>query len=179
MPISIIGDGTIISSANKITSNDSKFVFSGDEIQIVYAQQQSGSSHITVTSTSETTLPLTCSIKPTSTASKIKVMWYSNMGYGGASGAAGIRLLLYRSTDGGSTYTNLIPNTGSYPPGPYYSWTYFENTWSPYSTIYFDTPGTTNIVTYQLRYRNGDSTATNYLVHQSGQYYGWILSEIG
>ena len=34
MPISIVGDGTITSSTNKITSNNSKFVFSGDEIQI-------------------------------------------------------------------------------------------------------------------------------------------------
>jgi hypothetical protein len=179
MPISILGDGTITTPNNKVTTNNSRFLFTGDEIQIVTVQAQTDANHIQITGTSEATLPLTCSITPTSTTSKIQVIWFSNMGYGATSGSDALRLLLYRSTNGGSTYTNLIPNTDSYPPGPFYSWTYFHNTWSPYSVIYFDTPNTTNTITYQLRYRNGAGSGTNTLVHANGQYYGWILSEIG
>ena len=186
MPLTIDGggnfnpSGTVVRTGRAfVMADEAGVAIPGDSLQITFAQSQSTGSHISIAQNSEVTLPLTCSITPLFASSRIQVTWYSQMGYGGAASADALRLALYRSIDGGA-YTNLIPVTGSYPPGPWYGWTYFINTWSPYHVTYFDSPNTTGVVTYQLRYRNGNSGAyTNYLVHANGQYYGWILEEIG
>jgi hypothetical protein len=176
-----IPTGTVVRTGGAfVMTTESGSIIPGDSLQITFAQAQSGASHLSVAGSSEVTLALTCSITPLSTTSVIQVTFYSMMAYGGTANSDGLRLSLYRSIGGGA-YTNIVPVTGSYPPGPWYGWTYFTNTWSPLHCVYFDSPNTTSAVTYQLRYRNGASSTsyTNYLVHNNGHYYGWILEEIG
>ena len=146
---------------------------SGSVVQMVYQQARaSDSNHILVNSTSLTDLPLTVTITPKFSNSAIKVIWYSTMMYGAGNV---IVLQLQRSINDGA-YTSVVPITGAYP-GTYYGWTHNSLSWGSFSHFFYDTPATTDTVTYKLQYRNWSSTATNYLVHQ-GMYYGWELMEI-
>jgi len=144
---------------------------SNEIVQQTYIQTYNPA-HITVTSTTEVELSTIISITPKYSNSIIRVEFYSTMMYGAANA---IVAALYRKVGAGA-YTAIIPinNTG---PLTIYGWFYHSSSWGPSKFIYFDSPATTQQVTYQLRYRNISSTATNYLVHQS-QYYGWILTEI-
>jgi hypothetical protein len=176
MPTTIDGSGNINTTSGKI-STTGKFISPNGPIQRVYQQAQSAASHISTNTTSEQILGVTATITPILASSKILVHWYSMMIYGAAS--SWLAAALYRSLDGGTTYTAIVPIQGGYPPGPYYGWGYWESSWQPSNLYYFDTPNTTSAVIYQLRYRTMNSNGgTNYLVHQGGQYYGWILTEI-
>ncbi len=175
MPVTIDGFGNITTSSGFVRTTG-KFYAPNTVVQRVYQQAQSGATHISTASTAESTLPLTATITPVLANSRIMVHWYSMMLYGAASGSW-FSVGLYRQIGAGS-FTAIVPMAGSYPPGPYYGWAYWESTWQPSSCYYFDTPNTTSPVTYQLRYRIWSGSGTNYLVHQSGQYYGWVLTEI-
>lgn len=140
-------------------------------VQQVYVQTYNPN-HITVTSTSEVALSTTISITPKYSNSIIRVEFYSTMMYGAANA---IVAALYRKIGAGS-FTSIIAITQTNPL-TYYGWFYHTSSWGPYKAIYFDSPATTQQVTYELRYRNISTTATNYLVHAT-QYYGWILTEI-
>ena len=189
MPLTIDGGGNFNSTTGQplrtgkafVNLTETGFVSQGDVLQIRFAQAQTDSNHISKAGNSQSTLPLTCSITPYFANSVIQVQWYSMMATGGTTNASALWLSLYRSIDGGATYTNVVPIQEAYPPGPWYGWTYFQDGWSPINVVYFDRPNTTNQVTYQLRYRNGssDTGLTNYLVHANGHHYGWILEEIG
>jgi hypothetical protein len=134
--------------------------------------QTTSPSHITVTSLSEVALTPTISITPRYANSIIRVEFYSTMMYGAANA---ITAALYRKIGAGS-FTSIIAITQT-SPLTYYGWFYHTSSWGPSKAIYFDSPATTQQVTYELRYRNISSTATNYLVHQT-QYYGWIVTEL-
>lgn len=129
-------------------------------------------SHITVTSTSNTTLGLNISITPVFSNSIIKVEFFSTMIYGAANA---LTLTLQRRIGAGS-FTDLTPVTGSSSRYTY-GWNYNSSNWLAQTCVYFDTPNTTSALTYQLLYRNWSSTSTNYLVHQYMEY-GWVATEI-
>jgi hypothetical protein len=128
------------------------------------------SAHITVTSTTDTTLGLTLSITPVFSNSIIKVEFFSTM----MNGAGNALVLTLQRKIGAGAYTTLTPITGTRYN---YGWTYNTSGWMHGNHIYFDSPATTSTLTYQLLYRNWSSTATNYLVHQYMEY-GWIATEI-
>ena len=138
-------------------------------VQMQYATAMP-SSHLTVTSTSDTTLGLTLSITPVFSNSIIKVEWFSTM----MNGAANAIVLQLQRKIGAGSYSTLTPITGTRYN---YGWTYNTSGWLHGNHIYFDAPATTSTLTYQLLYRNTSSTATNYLVHQYMEY-GWIATEI-
>jgi hypothetical protein len=129
--------------------------------------------HITVTSLSETAADLKIWLTPAYSSSKILVEWYSQMIQGSANA---IITILYRSTDGGSTFVNITPfqNAAS---RYYYGWNYNSDSWRSQKQIFVDFPQSTGNVVYKLHYRNLSTTATNYLVHQY-QEYGWNVTEI-
>ena len=138
-------------------------------VQMQYATAMP-SSHLTVTSTSDTTLGLTLSITPVFSNSIIKVEFFSTM----MNGAANAIVLQLQRKIGAGSYSTLTPITGTRYN---YGWTYNTSGWLHGNHIYFDAPATTSTLTYQLLYRNTSSTATNYLVHQYMEY-GWIATEI-
>ena len=130
-------------------------------------------SHLSVANTPEISAPLTCSITPRYTSSKIKVELWCSMQYG----AAGGQLLLMLDRDiGGAGYSRLTPYTAAASRYAY-GWSYVETGWHAAVHTYMDTPGTTSTVTYRVNYRNQSGTATNYFMHQYMEY-GWTLTEI-
>ena len=165
------GTGNItIPSGSRLVGTDVGSISSTKGIvQMQYATAMP-SSHLTVTSTSDTTLGLTLSITPVFSNSIIKVEFFSTMMNGGANA---IVLQLQRKIGAGS-YTTLTPISGTRYN---YGWSYNASGWIHGNHIYYDAPATTSILTYQLLYRNTSSTATNYLVHQYMEY-GWIATEI-
>jgi hypothetical protein len=175
MPVTIDGFGNITTSSGFVRTTG-RFYAPNSVVQRVYQQAQSGATHISTASTSESTLPLTATITPVLASSRIMVHFYSMMMYGAASGAW-MRTALHRQIGTGS-FDVIVGMSGTYPPGPYYGWGYWESSWQPNSCFYFDTPNTVSPLTYQIRYRLSTGSGTNYLVHQSGQYYGWVLTEI-
>lgn len=144
----------------------------GEIVQVKYVQATSPT-HIQTTTTAETILDLTASITPKYRNSTIKVEFNSSMMLGSNSSA--IVVALYRKI-GNDVFFPLLPINGS-GPLTIYGWFYDVNSWRNVDIPYFDTPNTTEQVTYQIRYRKWTGTTVNYLVHQS-QYYGWILTEI-
>jgi hypothetical protein len=167
--------GTItIPTGNKIIGTSANTFFSpprvGEIVQTV-SSNASTTAALTVTSTAETTLGLKVWMNPTNASSKILVEWWSQMMYGAANALVTV---LYRSTDGGSSFVALTPITGTRYN---YGWSYNSNTWAPQKITFLDRPSTTANVVYQLRYRNWSSTATNYLVDQYMEY-GWNITEV-
>jgi|688.fasta_scaffold59820_4 hypothetical protein len=164
----------IIPTGNKLLGTTANTFYSprraGEVIQTVSSNTMP-TSHISVTSTSETAAGLKVWISPESASSKILVQWWSTMMNGAANALVTV---LYRSTDGGSNFTVLTPITGTKYN---YGWSYHTIGWGPQKLVFVDRPGTTGNVVYQLRYRNWSSTSTNYLVHQYMEY-GWDLTEI-
>jgi hypothetical protein len=167
------GTGNItIPSGSRLVGTDVGSISSTKGIvQMQYATAMP-SAHITVTSTSDTTLGLTLSITPVFSNSIIKVEFFSTMMLGNAN----ILVLQLQRKIGAGSYTTLTPATGA-ASRYQYGWTYNQVGWSHANHIYFDAPATTSTLTYQLLYRNWSSTATNYLVHQYMEY-GWIATEI-
>ena len=173
MPVTIDGSGNITTSSGFIRSTG-KFYAPNTVVQRVYQQAQTDANHLSIATTSQTTLALTATITPSLATSKIMVHWYSMMAYGAANAT---NYELYRSIGGGA-YSGIVVEQRAYPPGPYYGWCYHSGSWQHLNLYYFDTPNTTQAITYQLRYSLESGSSTNYVVHQSGQYYGWILTEI-
>jgi hypothetical protein len=179
MPTSITGNGQITSTSGKISTTGT-FVSPNSVVQRIYAQKQSGSSHISTTNTSDQTLDLEAIITPRFSNSIIMVEWYSTMAYG--AGAGWLNAMLYRKIGTGS-YNAIIAkgDTGwASTPWPYLAWMHTESSWGPRNLVYFDTPNTTTNIIYQLRYSKWttNSNETNYLVHCCQHWYGWILTEI-
>jgi hypothetical protein len=166
------GTGDItLPTGNRIVAVDSNsFVqpyYSGQPLIVALAQAQAPA-HITVTSTSPTTLALECPITVKDGSSTNEVMFFSDMMYG----AANVLVLdLWYNVNGGS-YTNLTTYS-------LYHWTYNSNTWGAFSHYFQHTHGASagDTLSYQLRYYNYSSTATNYLVHNQ-MYYGWRVTEV-
>lgn len=167
------GTGNItIPSGSRLVGTDVGSISSTKGIvQMQYATAMP-SSHLTVTSTSDTTLGLTLSITPVFSNSIIKVEFFSTM----TNGSANALVLQLQRKIGAGSYTTLTPATGA-ASRYQYGWTYNQSAWAHANHIYFDAPATTSTLTYQLLYRNWSSTATNYLVHQYMEY-GWIATEI-
>lgn len=141
--------------------------YSGQPLQVAMQQAQAPA-HITVTSTSPTTLALECPIAVRDGGSTNEVMFFSNMMYGAANP---LILDLWYNVNGGS-YTNLTTYS-------LYHWTYSNNTWAAFSHYFQHTHGASagDTLSYQLRYFNYSSTATNYLVHTQ-MFYGWRVTEV-
>lgn len=170
------GTGEIaLPTGHKIVAADaeafSQPYFSGQVIQIQTKRAYATSGHISVTSTSFTSLPLTIDITVKDASSSIDVIFYSDMQYG----ASNILTTDLRySTDAGSTYTDLTP-TSTY----LYYWMYNAEGWQPVQNRFLHTHGHSvgTTIRYQLQYRNWNSTSTNYLVHNT-MGYGWHVTEI-
>jgi hypothetical protein len=144
----------------------------GELVQVRYVQA-TNAAHLITTTTAETIVDLTASITPKYKNSTIKVEFNSTMMLGSNSEA--IVVALYRKI-GNSVFFPILPINGS-GPLTIYGWFYNINSWKELDIPYFDTPNTTEQVTYQVRYRKWSGTIGNYLVRQ-GMYYGWILTEI-
>jgi hypothetical protein len=174
--IASLGNVGIISvpTGNKIVGTEANVFYSphrvGEIVQIVSSNTMP-TAHLSVTSTSETAAGLKIWLTPEYASSKILVEWWSSMMYGAANALVTV---LYRSTNGGSSFTALTPITGTKYN---YGWSYHTIDWGPQRIVFLDRPGSTGNVVYELRYRNWSSTATNYLVH-SYMDYGWNLTEI-
>jgi hypothetical protein len=130
-------------------------------------------SHLSTIVTTFQYAPLISSITPVFTNSRIKVEFFSTMALG--SQGSWMVLVLERCIAGGA-FVDLTPfsNAGT---RYYYGWGYYSSSWGPLNYTYYDTPNTTNVVTYRVKYRNANTAATNYLVHQHMEY-GWTLTEI-
>ena len=167
------GTGTItIPTGSRLVGTDVGAITTNrGVVQMQYATAMP-TSHITVTSTSNTTLGLNISITPIFANSIIKVEFFSTMLLGNANA---LTLTLQRRIGAGS-FSDLTPVTGTSSRYTY-GWSYNSSSWMSQNNIYFDTPNTTSAVTYQLLYRNWSSSATNYLVHQYMEY-GWVATEI-
>jgi hypothetical protein len=169
--------GTIvIPTGNKMVGTSANVFMSpprAGEIVRQVSSNASTTSALTITSLTETDLGLKIWITPEYASSKILVEWYSQMIYGAANY---IILQLYRSTNGGSSFVNLTPFTNTSSRYAY-GWNYNSNAWAQQKVRFVDTPGVVGNVVYKLSYRNGSSTATNYLVDQYMEY-GWNLTEI-
>lgn len=174
--LSSLGNVGIITvpTGNKIVGTSANVFYSpprvGEVIKTASANAMP-TSHISVTATSETAAGLKVWITPESESSKIIVEWYSQMMNGAANALVTV---LYRSTNGGSSFVALTPITGTKYN---YGWSYHTIGWGPQRLVFVDRPSSTGNVVYELRYRNWSSTATNYLVHQYMEY-GWNLTEI-
>jgi len=138
-----------------------------DVVQVVSANTAPAAG-VPVTLATELSAPLTASITPVYSTSKILVEFWSSMMLGSANI---LYLILYRQIDGGS-YVNLTPNT-KYN----YFWTYNNCSWGAFRHVYNDLPATTGVVTYTVNYRNNTASGTNYVVHPHMEY-GWNLYEI-
>ena len=160
----------IKSSVNISGSVSNVLLLPGEIAQVKYYQSTSPT-HIETTTTAETELILTASITPKYIDSTIKVEFNSSM----MLGANELLVALYRKIGNGS-FTAIIPINVS-GPLTQLGWFYDTNSWRNVEVPYFDLPGTTEQVTYQLRYRKWSTTVVNYLVHQT-MYYGWVLTEI-
>jgi len=125
-------------------------------------------SHINTSTQSLTTASLTVTITPKFANSKILVNFYSQMATGSSGPLVGY---LYRSTDGGSTYTDITSARA-------YGLFYLDPSWMPINTYFTDTPNITTAVTYQVRFKNSSTSGVLiYLVHQNMEY-GWNVTEI-
>jgi hypothetical protein len=144
----------------------------GEIVQVRYVQA-TNPAHLQTTTTTETILDLTASITPKYKNSTIKVEFNSSMMLGSNSEA--IAVALYRKI-GNDVFFPIIPINVS-GPLTQLGWFYNINSWRDLDIPYFDTPNTTEQVTYQIRYRKWSGTVVNYLVHLS-MYHGWILTEI-
>lgn len=166
------GTGDItLPTGNRIVAADaeafSQPYYSGQPIQVANRQAQAPA-HITITSTSPTTLALECPITVKDASSTNEVMWFSDMMYG----AANVVILdLWYNVNGGS-YTNLTTYSA-------YHWTYNTLSWGAFSHYFQHTHGASagDVLSYQLRYYNYSSTSTNYLVHTQ-MFYGWRVTEV-
>lgn len=169
--------GTIvIPTGNKMIGTTANTFMSAPRAGEVVQQVSSNAmptTHISVTSTTETAADLKIWLTPAYSSSKLVVEWWSQMMYGAANA---IITILYRSTDGGSTFVNITPfqNAAS---RYYYGWNYNSDNWRSQKQIFVDFPQSTGNVVYKLQYRNLSTTSTNYLVHQY-QEYGWNVTEI-
>lgn len=169
--------GTIlIPAGNKIVGTTENTFRSpprvGEVVQQVNANAMP-TAHIAVTSLTETAAELKVWLTPEYASSKIIVEWWSQMMQGSANA---IITLLYRSTDGGSTFVNLTPFTNAASRYAY-GWSYNSDSWHTQKLKFVDLPQSTGNVVYKLHYRNVSSTATNYLVHQYMEH-GWTVTEI-
>lgn len=158
-------------SAGNDTLIDGYLRRSGTVIQIQYATTMP-TSHLSTTTTSQTDLPLTATITPKSASSKIKVDFFSTMGSGSASA---LQTILYRKIGDGA-YVALTPYAAT-SARYYYGWMYNTQGWGPIYSTYFDTPSTTQPVTYKLAYFLNSGSTIAYLVHTYMEY-GWTLTEI-
>ena len=140
--------------------------YSGQPLTIAMRQAQAPA-HITVTSTSFTTLALECPITVRDGSSTNEVIFFSNMAYGVATP---MYLDLWYNVNGGS-YTDLTTYVS-------YHWSYFYDTWGPRSWYFQHTHGASagDTLSYQLRYAN-QAAGTNYLVHTQ-MIYGWKVTEV-
>lgn len=167
------GDITL-PAGNRIVATDADSfvqpVYSGQVLQ-VQAVQARAYGHISVTSTSFTSLPLTIDITVRSGSSSNEVRFRSDMQHG-VNNVLVTNLLF--STNGGANYTELTP----YPTNPY-NWMYNVLSWQPVENIFLHTHGQPagTTIRYLLQYKNYSSTAVNYLVHQNMNY-GWRVMEI-
>lgn len=144
----------------------------GGVVQMITANAMP-SAHLSIASTSESAIPLTVSITPKYSSSKIRVESWSTMQYG-ASGSP-MSLILYRDI-GGAGYQVLTPITLTSSRYAY-GWTYVQANWHAAVHTYLDTPNTTSTVTYKVQIRNASGTGTNYFCHQQMEY-GWTVTEI-
>ena len=116
--------------------------------------------------------PLISTITPVFANSKIKVEFFSSM----ALGSAGWMVSVLERCITGGTYIELTPANFA-ASRYYYGWGYYSSSWGPLNYVYYDAPNTTDVVTYRIKYRNANTTSTNYLVHINMEY-GWTLTEI-
>jgi hypothetical protein len=160
-----------IKSVVNISGSVSNLTLLPGEIAQVKYYQSTSPTHIQTTTTAETELILTASITPKYIDSTIKVEFNSSMMLGDSE----LIVALYRKIGTGS-FTAIIPINVS-GALTQLGWFYDLNSWRNVEVPYFDLPGTTEQVTYQLRYRKWSNATVNYLVHQT-MYYGWVLTEI-
>jgi hypothetical protein len=167
------GTGDItIPKDNRLIGLEVGGIVTANGIAQVQYKTEMPTSHITVTSTTLANASMTCSITPAFSNSIIKVEYFSTMALGSSNA---LILVLYRKIGSGS-YTTLTPFTNA-ASRYQYGWAYNNSNWHSLINYYYDSPNTTEEVTYQLGYRNLSSTATNYLVHQYMEH-GWVLTEL-
>lgn len=110
----------------------------------------------------------TGTITPRSSSNKIFVEFFSGMA--GGDNTAGCIMTLERSTNGGSSYTELTTGT--------WKWAYIRYNYSPIYLSYVDSPATTSSILYRVGYKQqtaGNGYAT---VCLAGSTYGWKLTEL-
>lgn len=130
-------------------------------------------SHLSTATDAFQYAPLIITITPVFTNSRIKVEFFSTMALG--SQGSWMVLVLERCIAGGA-FVDLTPFSNAASRYTY-GWGYYSSSWGPLNYTYYDTPNTTDVVTYRVRYRNANTAATNYLVHQYMEY-GWTVTEI-
>lgn len=162
-----LGTGNATVATGNIISGES--VCPGMVVQTVYASTYPAA-HISSSSATPVSAPLTISITPKYANSVLCVQFFSTMAYG----AAGwLITTLRRSNDNGLTFTILTPDTRTSARYAY-GWNYLSNQWSPMQNVYFDSANATSTIIYDIQYA---SSGGNYLVHQQMEY-GWEIMEI-
>ena len=155
---------------------------------VLQGQNQSYSTPTTVNGTTFGATGITASITPTSTSNKIKVEFHAEFSNTSTSSTTRVRLM--RSTDGGSNWTEIAPNTSA--SGYTSCWSVFHsgdtNIGRPMSYAHIDTTfGTTSEVQYRVEMSSqlsSDATVNRSGSDNASLAYSWrssssiILTEI-
>lgn len=133
-------------------------------IQHRYASHVNNSSYdMSTTSTSWATMPLTVSITPEYDNSKIGIQFNSSLSYG----RSATRLItgLERTVNG--TTTRIVDAGFSNSSTYRYGWTWTtRDHWEGHEMIHYDTPNTTDEITYSIIIRLYTAGSASYLGHQ-------------
>jgi len=154
------GSGTIALS-NQLSGMTTASLPSGSVLQVV---QASNSTSFVTSSASFVDTPLTATITPTSTSSKILVMWTIQVLLDGTNKGIGTKLLsgstgVYQSGSSYDVYSGAASNASRKRP----SWSYL------------DSPSTTSAVTYKVQVQAYGGAVT---IHDTNSASQIILMEI-
>jgi len=108
---------------------------------------------------------LSVSITPTSTSSKILVMW--NVDFGHSSTSSGVKVRMVRDSTPISIGDQVGTNRARGTSAMFTLYSNTNNTSSNRSGTYLDSPSTTSAITYKAQ---GSITAGTYYVNRTGEY---------